>query len=90
MDYLIPNAYAAAHHLNKIKNQRKFDIREYRLLFGGRFLVVVLNGDPCDLPDDKLAQIARAEGAINKALIEVGTVIASICPVTGRISITQA
>lgn len=89
MDYVIQNAYAAAHHLNKIKSKRKFDIREFRFLFGGRHLEVVLNGDPCDLPDDKLAQIARAEGAINFALNRLGTLFASVCPESGRIVISE-
>lgn len=89
MDYLIPNAYAAARHLNKILPKRKFDIREYRLMFGGRHLEVVTHGDPCDLPDNKLAQIARAEGAVNAALNEAGSLIASICPDTGRIIISE-
>lgn len=90
MNYLIESARAAAEHLNHVRTKPKYDIRAFHLRHGGRRIEVEINGDLFDLPDAKVAQVARAEAVINEALHKVGTLAASVCPETGRISITEA
>ena len=90
MHYLIETAHAAAEHLNQVRTKPKFDIRAFHLRLGGRRIEVEYNGDIFDLPDAKVAQVARAEAVINEALDTFGTLAASVCPETGRISIMEA
>ena len=90
MHYLIETAHAAAEHLNEVRTKPKFDIRAFHLRHGGRRIEVEFNGDLFDLPDAKVAQVARAEAVINEALHKVGTLAASVCPETGCISIAEA
>jgi hypothetical protein len=90
MDYLIETAHAAAEHLNQVRAKPKFDIRAFHIVHEGRRIEVEYNGDLFDLPDAKVAQVTRAEAVINEALHKVGTLAASVCPETGRISIAGA